>query len=167
MKWNKILWGQRRLFNWIKRRKERKKKEKSSLEETCVLHVVIEVFKLLIKMEVMFDCFFDETFARLERSGLQSRQKRRDVIDHLNAIILGASKGMCAIDFFFFFCSMTLHTAHLYKPKTKSHNFHNLPSFPPHCLGQNVPSSETCALAVMSAIDYHQRKKHENNDVRL
>lgn len=44
-------------------------------------------------MEVMFDCFFDETFARLERSGLKSRQKRRDVIDHLNAIILGGSKG--------------------------------------------------------------------------
>lgn len=41
----------------------------------------------------MFDCFFDETFARLERSGLKSRQKRRDVIDHLNAIILGGSKG--------------------------------------------------------------------------
>lgn len=46
------------------------------------------------KMEVIFDCFFDETFARLERSGLHSRQKRRDVIDHLNAIILGTSKGM-------------------------------------------------------------------------
>lgn len=43
---------------------------------------------------MIFDCFFDETFARLERSGLQSRQKRRDVIDHLNAIILGTSKGM-------------------------------------------------------------------------
>lgn len=41
----------------------------------------------------MFDCFFDETFARLERSGLKSRQKRRDVIDHLNAIILGGAKG--------------------------------------------------------------------------
>lgn len=46
-------------------------------------------------MEVLFDCFFDETFARLERSGLHTRQKRRDVIDHLNAIILGSSKGKC------------------------------------------------------------------------
>lgn len=45
-------------------------------------------------MEVVFDCFFDETFARLERSGLKSRQKRRDVIDHLNAIILGTAKGL-------------------------------------------------------------------------
>lgn len=45
-------------------------------------------------MEVIFDCFFEETFLRLERSGLKSRQKRRDVIDHLNAIILGTSKGL-------------------------------------------------------------------------
>lgn len=46
-------------------------------------------------MDMMFDCFFDETFARLERSGLKSRQKRRDVIDHLNAVIMGISKGLC------------------------------------------------------------------------
>lgn len=51
-------------------------------------------------MEVMFDCFFDETFARLERSGLQSRQKRRDVIDHLAAIIMGSSKGILLLRFF-------------------------------------------------------------------
>lgn len=45
-------------------------------------------------MEVIFDCFFDETFARLERSGLKGRQKRRDVIDHLNAVITGTSQGL-------------------------------------------------------------------------
>lgn len=45
-------------------------------------------------MEVIFDCFFEETFARLERSGLQARQKRKDVIDHLNAIIGGCCQGI-------------------------------------------------------------------------
>lgn len=59
-------------------------------------------------MEVIFDCFFDETFARLERSGLHSRQKRRDVIDHLNAIILGSSKGMCAVAVPFYDCCSLL-----------------------------------------------------------
>lgn len=44
-------------------------------------------------MEDIFDCFFIETFLRLERSGLKTRQKRRDVIDHLNAVILGTAKG--------------------------------------------------------------------------
>lgn len=62
---------------------------------TCVIWNKLKVFEAIAthKMEVLFDCFFEETFARLERSGLQSRQKRRDVIDHLNAIILGSSKG--------------------------------------------------------------------------
>lgn len=45
-------------------------------------------------MDVIFDCFFEETFARLERSGLKARQKRKDVIDHLSALILGTSKGL-------------------------------------------------------------------------
>lgn len=44
-------------------------------------------------METIFDCFFEETFLRLERSGLKARQKRRDVIDHLSSVILGTSKG--------------------------------------------------------------------------
>lgn len=44
-------------------------------------------------MEVIFDCFFEETFAKLERSGLKARKKRKDVIDHLNAIISGCCKG--------------------------------------------------------------------------
>lgn len=45
-------------------------------------------------MEVIFDCFFEETFSRLERSGLKGRQKRRDVIDHLSTIILATSTGL-------------------------------------------------------------------------
>lgn len=45
-------------------------------------------------MEVIFDCFFEETFARIERSGLKARNKRKDVIDHLNSIIDGTSKGL-------------------------------------------------------------------------
>lgn len=59
--------------------------------------LVVSLWLGALKMEVIFDCFFDETFARLERSGLHSRQKRRDVIDHLNAIILGSSKGMYVV----------------------------------------------------------------------
>lgn len=34
-------------------------------------------------------------------------------------------------------------------------------------IGQNMPATETCTLAVIAAINYHQRRKHENNDVRL
>lgn len=45
-------------------------------------------------MEVIFDCFFEETFQRLERSGLKSKQVRRDVMDHLNAIISGCCDGI-------------------------------------------------------------------------
>lgn len=48
-------------------------------------------------MEIIFDCFFEETFQRLERSGLKARKKRKDVIDHLTAIVLGTSKGNLAI----------------------------------------------------------------------
>ena len=44
-------------------------------------------------MEVIFDCFFEETFKRLERSGLQAKTKRKDVIDHLNAVISGCCSG--------------------------------------------------------------------------
>ncbi|XP_037026489.1 uncharacterized protein LOC119067538 [Bradysia coprophila] len=44
-------------------------------------------------METIFDCFFEETFLRLERSGLKTKQKRKDVIDHLNAIISGCCGG--------------------------------------------------------------------------
>lgn len=44
-------------------------------------------------MEVIFDCFFEETFRRLDRSGLKAKNKRKDVIDHLTAVILGSSKG--------------------------------------------------------------------------
>lgn len=48
-------------------------------------------------MEVIFEIFFEETFRRLERSGLKARKKRKDVIDHLSALILGTSKGSSII----------------------------------------------------------------------
>lgn len=44
-------------------------------------------------MDCIFDCFFEQTFMRLERSSLQMRKKRNDVIDHLNSIIEGCSQG--------------------------------------------------------------------------
>lgn len=44
-------------------------------------------------MEVIFDCFFEETFLQLERSGLKAKNKRKDVIDHLNAVISGCCSG--------------------------------------------------------------------------
>ena len=49
------------------------------------------------QMEVIFDCFFEETFAKLERSGLKARQKRKDVIDHLDSIIGGCAQGLYQI----------------------------------------------------------------------
>lgn len=49
-------------------------------------------------MEVIFDCFFEETFKRLERSGLKSKQVRRNVMDHLNAIISGCCDGIRKTD---------------------------------------------------------------------
>lgn len=50
-------------------------------------------------MEYIFDCFFNETFTRLERSGLHARNKRKDVIDHLNAVISGGCKGFFFLGF--------------------------------------------------------------------
>lgn len=44
-------------------------------------------------MEFIFDCFFEDTFIKIPRSGLHDRRSRRDVIDHLNAIIGGCSDG--------------------------------------------------------------------------
>ncbi|XP_055380871.1 uncharacterized protein LOC129611655 [Condylostylus longicornis] len=44
-------------------------------------------------MEFVFDCFFEETFDRLGRSGLRDRSSRRNVLDHLNAVIGGCSEG--------------------------------------------------------------------------
>lgn len=54
-------------------------------------------------MEYVFDCFFNETFTRLERSGLHARNKRKDVIDHLNAVISGGCKGFLALFLFLFY----------------------------------------------------------------
>lgn len=44
-------------------------------------------------MEYVFEVFFEESFRKLERSGLKSRKSRRDVIDHLNAVISGCIEG--------------------------------------------------------------------------
>lgn len=45
------------------------------------------------KMEYIFDCFFENTFDKITRNGLQDRSSRRDVLDHLNAVIGGCSDG--------------------------------------------------------------------------
>nr|XP_036213375.1 uncharacterized protein LOC106617726 [Bactrocera oleae]XP_036213376.1 uncharacterized protein LOC106617726 [Bactrocera oleae] len=44
-------------------------------------------------MEYIFDCFFENTFDKITRNGLQDRSSRRDVLDHLNAVIGGCSDG--------------------------------------------------------------------------
>lgn len=44
-------------------------------------------------MDYIFECFFNDTFERITRNGLQDRQSRRDVLDHLSAIIKGCSVG--------------------------------------------------------------------------
>lgn len=44
-------------------------------------------------MEFIFDCFFEDTFVRIGRSGLHDRNSRRNVLDHLNAIIGGCIDG--------------------------------------------------------------------------
>ncbi|XP_065365030.1 uncharacterized protein stops [Calliphora vicina] len=44
-------------------------------------------------MEFIFECFYEDTLDKLCRNGLQDRSSRRDVLDHLNAIIGGCSDG--------------------------------------------------------------------------
>lgn len=44
-------------------------------------------------MDFIFDCFFEDTFVKIARNGLHDRYSRRDVIDHLNAVIGGCSDG--------------------------------------------------------------------------
>lgn len=44
-------------------------------------------------MEYVFDVFFEESFLTMERSGLKSRNGRRNVIDHLNSVISGCIEG--------------------------------------------------------------------------
>jgi len=44
-------------------------------------------------MDYIFECFFDDTFEQISRNGLQDRQSRRDVLDHLSSIIKGCSGG--------------------------------------------------------------------------
>ncbi|TMW46426.1 hypothetical protein DOY81_008496, partial [Sarcophaga bullata] len=48
---------------------------------------------LLRTMEFIFECFYEDTLDKLCRNGLQDRSSRRDVLDHLNAIIGGCSDG--------------------------------------------------------------------------
>ncbi|XP_075148003.1 SOCS domain-containing protein stops isoform X2 [Haematobia irritans] len=44
-------------------------------------------------MDFIFECFYTDTLEKISRSGLQDRSSRRDVLDHLNAIIGGCSDG--------------------------------------------------------------------------
>ncbi|XP_060645794.1 uncharacterized protein LOC132784288 [Drosophila nasuta] len=44
-------------------------------------------------MDYIFECFFNDTFEHITRNGLQDRQSRRDILDHLSAIIKGCSEG--------------------------------------------------------------------------
>ncbi|XP_030369643.1 uncharacterized protein LOC115620517 [Scaptodrosophila lebanonensis] len=44
-------------------------------------------------MDYIFECFYNDTFEQITRNGLQDRQSRRDVLDHLSAIIKGCSEG--------------------------------------------------------------------------
>jgi hypothetical protein len=44
-------------------------------------------------MDFIFDCFYEEIFATLERNGLQSRQGRQNVSDQLDTVIAGCSAG--------------------------------------------------------------------------
>ena len=48
-------------------------------------------------MEFIFECFYEDTLDKLCRNGLQDRSSRRDVLDHLNAIIGGCSDGKCVL----------------------------------------------------------------------
>ncbi|XP_011295953.1 uncharacterized protein LOC101890633 isoform X1 [Musca domestica] len=44
-------------------------------------------------MDFIFECFYTDTLDKISRNGLQDRSSRRDVLDHLNAIIGGCSDG--------------------------------------------------------------------------
>ncbi|CRK91145.1 CLUMA_CG004831, isoform A [Clunio marinus] len=44
-------------------------------------------------MDFIFDCFFEEVLKKIERSGLKTRQNRQNVIDQLDSLIVGCSKG--------------------------------------------------------------------------
>lgn len=48
-------------------------------------------------MDFIFDCFFEEILATIERSGLKTRQNRQNVIDQLDAIISGCIAGKNSI----------------------------------------------------------------------
>ena len=45
-------------------------------------------------MDYIFDCFFEEVLKTLDRSGLHSRQNRKNLIDQLNAVISGCCSGL-------------------------------------------------------------------------
>ena len=44
-------------------------------------------------MDFIFDCFFEEILATIERSGLKTRNNRQNVIDQLDSIIAGCCAG--------------------------------------------------------------------------
>lgn len=106
----------------------------------------------LSRMEVIFDVFFDETFRRMERSGLKTRQNRKDVIDHLNAVISGGCQGMYYIrnDNENVYFSMIIAT--IYPVITGK--------------GHNLTPEEGSRLAVLAVIRYHRRYKDSNSTVK-
>lgn len=96
-------------------------------------------------MDFIFDCFFEETLATIERSGLKTRQNRQNVIDQLDSIIAGCSAGKAGV----------------WLPTWMAERNNNYQS------GQNVPLEEASQLAVESAIKYHRTIKMENSEVRV
>lgn len=95
-------------------------------------------------MDFIFDCFFEEILATIERSGLKTRQNRQNVIDQLDAIISGCIAGMNESQIAIFVIAM----------------FNNN-----HQSGQDVPPEEAARLAVESAIKYHRTIKVQNSEV--
>ncbi|XP_017122581.1 uncharacterized protein LOC108142952 isoform X1 [Drosophila elegans] len=62
-------------------------------EERAVYQCNGRTLRRHLVMEYIFECFFDDTFEQITRNGLQDRQSRRDVLDHLSSIIKGCSGG--------------------------------------------------------------------------
>lgn len=95
-------------------------------------------------MDFIFDCFFEEILATIERSGLKTRQNRQNVIDQLDAIISGCIAGMNESQFAILVIAVF------------NNNYQS---------GQNVPPEEASRLAVESAIKYHRTIKVQNSEV--
>ncbi|XP_016973799.1 uncharacterized protein LOC108040727 isoform X2 [Drosophila rhopaloa] len=62
-------------------------------EERAIYQCNRRTLRRHLVMDYIFECFFDDTFEQITRNGLQDRQSRRDVLDHLSSIIKGCSEG--------------------------------------------------------------------------